>query len=363
MAAASQRLYNFSAGPAVMPVAVLEELRENLLILGETGIGVMEHSHRGAAFTQIIERAGALCREVGNIPDDYAVLFLQGGASLQFSMLPMNFLESDRTADYLLTGSWSKKAMKEAAPFGGTHAACSSEDENFSYIPAEVNYSESPAYVHFTSNNTIFGTQFKAEPACPDGAFLACDASSDVFSRPVDFTRYGLMYAGAQKNLGPAGVTLVVLRKDLLGRIKPGLPPMLNYDTHVRAGSLYNTPPTLGIYVVMLVLEWIQKQGGLPAVNAKNQYKATRLYEYLDGSEVFRPTAAQGSRSLMSVCFVTGDADRDARFIAAAERRGLVGLKGHRSVGGMRASIYNAFPAEGVDELVSCMKEFEAAGA
>ena len=363
MAAASQRLYNFSAGPAVMPVEVLEEVRDNLLVLGDTGIGVMEHSHRGAAFTKIIERAEALCREIGNIPDDYAVLFLQGGASLQFGMLPMNFLPSDRTADYLLTGSWSKKAMKEAALFGGTHAACSSEDKNFSYIPAGASYSDEPVYVHFTSNNTIFGTQFQTEPACPDGSFLACDASSDIFSRPVDVTKYGLIYAGAQKNLGPAGVTLVILRKDLLGRIKPDLPSMLDYNTFAESGSLYNTPPTLGIYVVMLVLEWIKKQGGLPAVNAKNQSKATRLYEYLDDSEVFKPTVAQGSRSQMSVCFVTGDADRDARFIAAAQKRGLAGLKGHRSVGGMRASIYNAFPAEGVDELVSCMKEFERAGA
>ena len=356
------RHYNFSAGPAVLPESVLEEAGRNLLSLGETGVGVMEHSHRGKPFTAIIERAEALIRELANVPDTHAVLFLQGGASLQFAMLPMNFLPDGGTADYLMTGSWSQKAAKEAKLFGNVHAACSSEATNFDRIPepAETTYSDGPAYVHFQSNNTIFGTQFKTEPTPPDSAFLACDASSDVFSRPLDVSKYGLLYAGAQKNLGPSGVTLVILRRDLLERKCRTVPAMLDYGTHVEGRSLYNTPPTFGIYVLMLVLEWIEQQGGLPAIYARNQLKATRLYEYLDGSDLFKPTVAKGhGRSLMNVCFVTGDDELDAKFIAFAEQRGLVTLKGHRSVGGMRASLYNAFPPEGVDKLIEAMREFE----
>ena len=356
------RHYNFSAGPAVLPESVLEEAGRNLLSLGETGVGVMEHSHRGKPFTAIIERAEALIRELANVPDTHAVLFLQGGASLQFAMLPMNFLPDGGTADYLMTGSWSQKAAKEAKLFGAVHEACSSEDTNFDRIPepAETTYSDSPAYVHFQSNNTIFGTQFPTEPTPPDGAFLACDASSDVFSRPLDVSKYGLLYAGAQKNLGPSGVTLVILRKDLLERKCRTVPAMLDYGTYVEGRSLYNTPPTFGIYVLMLVLEWIEQQGGLPAIYARNQLKATRLYEYLDGSDLFKPTVAKGhGRSLMNVCFVTGDDALDAKFIQFAEERGLVTLKGHRSVGGMRASLYNAFPPEGVDKLTETMREFE----
>ena len=360
--AAPLRHFNFSAGPAVLPESVLEEAGANLLSLGETGVGVMEHSHRGEPFKRVIERAEGLIRRVANVPDDYSVLFLQGGASLQFAMLPMNFLPDGGTADYLITGSWSKKAAKEAKLFGQVHEACSSESENFARIPTaeETTYSDDPAYVHFTSNNTIFGTQFPTEPTPPGGAFLACDASSDILSRPLDVSKYGLIYAGAQKNLGPSGVTLVIIRDDLLEKRRREVPSMLDYKTFADAGSLYNTPPTFGIYVLMLVLEWIDAQGGLPAIYARNQLKATRLYDFLDESKLFRPTVKRGEgRSLMNVCFVTGDADRDAKFLAFADERGLKTLKGHRSVGGMRASLYNAFPPEGVDQLTEAMRKFE----
>ncbi|MEM9701735.1 MAG: 3-phosphoserine/phosphohydroxythreonine transaminase [Planctomycetota bacterium] len=357
------RHYNFSAGPAVLPESVLEEAGRNLMSLGDTGVGVMEHSHRGKPFVEIIENAEALVRRIAGVPDEYAVLFLQGGASLQFAMCPMNFLPEGGTADYLMTGSWSKKAAKEAKLYGAVHQACSSEETNFDRIPspAETAYSDSPAFVHFQSNNTIFGTQFAEEPTPPEGAFLACDASSDILSRPLDVTKYGLIYAGAQKNLGPSGVTLVILRKDLLERRCREVPSMLNYQTYVDAKSLYNTPPTFGIYVLMLVLEWIEKEGGLTAVAARNEQKAAKLYDFLDSSGLFKPTVAKDAgRSLMNVCFVTGDADKDAAFLAFADQRGLKTLKGHRSVGGMRASLYNAFPPAGVDKLIDAMREFEA---
>ena len=360
------RHFNFSAGPAVLPESVLEEAGRNLLSLGETGVGVMEHSHRGKPFTAIIERAEALIRKIANVPDGYAVLFLQGGASLQFAMTPMNFLPEGGTADYLVTGSWSKKAAKEAKLYGNVHTACSSEGTNFDRIPTpeETAYSDAPAYVHFTSNNTIFGTEFQKEPTPPGDAFLVCDASSDILSRPLDVSKYGLLYAGAQKNLGPSGVTLVIMREDLLERKCREVPTMLDYKTYVEGKSLYNTPPTFGIYVLMLVLEWIEAQGGLPAIYARNQAKATRLYEYLDASSLFKPTVKKGNgRSLMNVCFVTGDDEKDAAFIKFADEQGLKTLKGHRSVGGMRASLYNAFPPAGVDKLIEAMQEFEASHA
>ena len=355
-----ERIFNFSAGPAVLPVSVLEEAREGLLSLGNTGIGVLEHSHRGKAFLKVYEEAIALCRQVGGISDDYDVLFLQGGASTQFFMIPMNFLTPERTADYLVTGAWSEKALAEARRFGKTHVACSSEDKNFSYIPPKATYSGDPTYVHFTSNNTIFGTQFTREPDCPKNAFLVCDASSDIYSRPIDVNRYGIVYAGAQKNLGPSGLTLVVIRKDLVERASKDLPTMLQYRTHAANESMYNTPPTFGIYVIGLVLKWIQQQGGLAAMDKRNRDKAGRLYAYLDKSKLFKGTAATDSRSQMNVTFVTGNADLDKQFIAASEKAGLDGLKGHRSVGGMRASIYNAFPPEGVDRLIEVMRDFES---
>ncbi|MGE3316967.1 MAG: 3-phosphoserine/phosphohydroxythreonine transaminase [Planctomycetaceae bacterium] len=357
----TERIFNFSAGPAVLPVSVLEEARENLLSLGKTGIGILEHSHRGKAFLAVYEETVNLLREVGNIPDDYTILFLQGGASTQFAMVPMSYLDKSSTADYLVTGSWSQKAVAEAKRFGQVHIACSSEDRNFCYIPKECRYSDKPTYVHFTSNNTIFGTEFFDEPKVPAGSFLVCDASSDIFSRPIDISKYGLIYAGAQKNLGPSGVTLVIMRKDLVERASRDLPTMLQYRTHAKDDSMYNTPPTFGIYIIGLVVKWIKQQGGLAAIEKNNREKADRLYGYLDQSKLFRATADKGSRSRMNVTFVTGNDELDAKFIAAAKGEGFDGLKGHRSVGGMRASIYNAFPPEGVDALVACLRKFEAA--
>lgn len=355
-----KRIHNFSAGPAILPEPVLEEAREGLLSLGDTGIGILEHSHRGKAFLAVYEETEALCRELAGIPDDYRVLFLQGGASTQFFSVPMNFLDKQSTADYLVTGSWSKKAVAQAKLFGNPHVTGSSEDRNFCYIPAERHYSDAPVYVHFTSNNTIFGTEFASEPDVPDSAFLVCDASSDIFSRPIDVTKYGIIYAGAQKNLGPSGVTLVIIRNDLVERGADDIPAMIQYRTHAETQSMYNTPPTFGIYIIGLVLKWIRQQGGLEAMETRNRDKADKLYQYLEGSRMFRPTADADSRSKMNVTFVTGDPDVDARFVAAAAASGLDGLKGHRSVGGMRASLYNAFPIEGVDALVEFMRKFEA---
>lgn len=355
-----KRIFNFSPGPAVLPIPVLEEARESMLSLGDTGIGIMEHSHRGKAFLAVLAETEALLRELAGIPDDYRILFLQGGASSQFFMVPMNFLTRDTTADYLVTGAWSKKAVTDAKRYGKVHVACSSEDRNFCYIPRECKYSDAPVYVHFTSNNTIFGTQFTAEPKIPNGPFLVCDASSDIFSRPIDVKKYGIIYAGAQKNLGPSGVTLVIMRNDLVERASQDLPVMLQYRTHAENDSTYNTPPTFGIYVMKLVLKWIKQQGGLAAMESANRAKAGKLYRYLDESRLFRATADADSRSMMNVTFVTGDDALDTKFINTATANGLDGLKGHRSVGGMRASLYNAFPPEGVDALVELMKKFEA---
>jgi len=357
-----QRVFNFNPGPAVLPEPVLEEAGRDLWNIGGSGIGILEHSHRGATFKRILSEAEADCRELAGIPDDYAVLFLQGGASTQFYMLPANFLPSDGTADYLITGSWSKKAMKEARHCGGVHVACSSEDTNFSYIPEEgqTRYSEAPAYVHFTSNNTIFGTEFRREPTPPRGAWLACDASSDIFSRPIQVEKYGLIYAGAQKNLGPSGVTLVIVRRDLLERRVRELPAMLDYGVHAENGSLYNTPPVFCVYVLARVVRWLREQGGLAEMARRNAEKAGLIYDALEQTAFYSPTAAASSRSLMNVTFRTPSPELDAKFVAEAEKHGLAGLKGHRSVGGMRASIYNAFPRAGCEVLVQFMKDFAA---
>lgn len=356
----TDRAFNFSAGPAVLPTSVLEEARENLLSLGHTGIGICEHSHRGKAFLAVYEECEALCREVGGIPADYKVLFLQGGASLQFGMIPMNFLPSDAHADYLLTGAWSEKAHEEAARIGKTHVACSSQDRNYSYIPRTVQCSKGAAYVHYTSNNTIFGTQWHRLPEVPTNSTVICDASSDIYCRLIDIAKYGLIYAGAQKNLGPSGVTLVIIRNDLIERGRSDLPTMLQYRTHSKNDSMYNTPPTFGIYLMGLVFKWIKANGGLAGMEKLNQAKADRLYAFLDQSKLFKPTADKESRSLMNVTFVTGNEELDGKFVKAATAAGLDGLKGHRSVGGMRASIYNAFPIEGVDALVALMQDFES---
>lgn len=359
----TKRIWNFSAGPAVLPESVLNEAKDNLLSLGNSGIGILEHSHRGKAFLAVYEQTEALVKEIGGVPDGYKVLFLQGGASTQFFQIPMNFLTQEKTADYLVTGAWSEKAEEEARRFGKTHVACSSQDRNYSYIPATSSFSTSPLYVHYTSNNTIFGTQWSKRPSSPDGVDLICDASSDIFSRPIDVSRHALIYAGAQKNLGPAGVTLVLMRDDLIERGSKNLPTMLQYRTHAKNESMYNTPPTFAIYVVGLVLKWIKQNGGLGAMQEMNERKAGKLYAFLDQSRMFKPTADRGSRSMMNVTFVTGDADLDTKFCSSATKAGFDGLKGHRSVGGMRASIYNAFPESGVDALVEFLKAFESENA
>ena len=354
------RIFNFSAGPAVLPEEVLAQAKEAVWELDDTGIGVMEHSHRGKAFTRVIEEAEADCRTLAGIGDDHRVLFLQGGASTQFFMLPANYLAEDRTADYLDTGSWSAKAIKEARLYGNVQVAASSKDAGYGCIPepGQTRYSKRPAYVHFTSNNTIFGTQWKSEPEPPASAFLACDASSDVFSRPLDVSRYGLLYAGAQKNLGPSGLVLAILRADLVDRTVRELPAMQRYATYAESGSLYNTPPTFAIYVVGLVFKWLLASGGLAAMARRNEEKAGLVYEAIDAGEFYSGTARPDSRSLMNVTFRSPSEDLDARFVAEAAEQGLAGLKGHRSVGGMRASIYNAFPRAGCEALVQFMKDF-----
>ena len=354
----ADRIFNFSAGPAVLPEPVLEEAREALWSLGKTGVGVLEHSHRGSAFKAVLAQTEDDCRRLAGIPDDYHVLFLPGGASTQFFQVPMNFLRSGDVADYLITGSWSKKAIAQAKRFGEVRVAASSEERNFSYIPRDHDFSSGPRYVHFTSNNTICGTQFASEPEPPEDAWLVCDASSDVFCRPIDVTKYGLIYAGAQKNLGPSGVTLVIIRDDLVEAGALDVPEMLQYRTHAENDSCYNTPSTFGIYVMGLVFRWLLDLGGLKAIEETNRQKANLLYDYLDESPLFQPTAASDSRSMMNVTFVTGDETLDADFITTAGEAGLDGLKGHRSVGGMRASIYNAFPTAGVERLVDVMREF-----
>lgn len=359
----SDRIYNFSAGPAILPEAVLKQAQQDLWNVAGSGIGILEHSHRGKVFEKIVAEADQDCRALAGIPDGYRILFLQGGASLQFAMVPMNLLPKGGTADYLVTGVWSQKAVKEAKLFGRVHEAASSADRNFAYIPepGAIRYSEKPAYVHVTTNNTIYGTQWRAEPPVPAGVPLVADASSDMFSRPIDVTKYGLIYAGAQKNLGPSGVVLVIMRNDLVEAGPKDLPTMLQYRTHAAERSLYNTPPTFGIYVMGRVFKWIRELGGLPAMAEQNAEKAKILYEYLDQSDFFRANAEPDSRSLMNVCFRAPSEDLDAKFVSEATKRGLDGLKGHRSAGGMRASIYNAFPKSGVSALVNFMKEFEKA--
>ena len=360
----SKRIFNFSAGPAVLPEPVLRKAQEAVWDVAESGIGIMEHSHRGKVFDRIRDEAEQACRDLGGIPDDYRVLFLQGGASLQFSMVPMNLLPADRTADYLLTGVWAQKAVKEAKILGAkVHIAASGESTNFDRIPAasEIRYSERPAYVHLTTNNTIYGTQWRSEPSVPAGVPLVADTSSDMYSRPIDIGRYGLIYAGAQKNLGPSGVVLVIVRDDLVEAGPKTLPTMLQYRTHAAEKSLYNTPPTFGIFVMGEVFKWIRAQGGLQAMAEHNESKARLLYDFIDQSDFFRGTAQPDSRSWMNVCFRAPTEELENRFIAEATKRGLDGLKGHRNAGGMRASIYNACPRAAVEALVAFMKEFEQA--
>lgn len=356
----TERIFNFSSGPAVMPLPVLEQVQRDLVALPGVGMSVMEISHRSSTFEAIIAKAEADIRKLAGVPDGYRILFLQGGASLQFSMVPMNLLTEGRTADYLMTGTWADKAAGEARKVGTVNETGSTAADGFGRIPtdAECAFTPGAAYVHMTSNNTIEGTEWQRLPKVGDVP-LVCDASSDIFSGPIDVTRYGLIYAGAQKNLGPSGVTLVIVRDDLLARSARALPSMLNYAVQAENGSLYNTPPAFGIYVLGLVVEWLLKLGGLPAIDAMNERKAGRLYAELDRTGFWRPTAQGDSRSLMNVTFRLATEELEKAFVKESTAAGFDGLKGHRSVGGMRASIYNAFPEEGIDRLVEFMRDFE----
>ena len=356
-----ERVYNFSAGPAVLPEEVLKECQEEMMNYGGTGMSVMEMSHRSKAFESIINTAEADLRELINIPDNYKVLFLQGGASLQFAMIPMNLMKN-KVADYIITGQWAKKAFEEAKIYGDAVAVASSADETFSYIPdcSDLPIRDNADYVYICENNTIYGTKFKTLPNTK-GKTLVADVSSCFLSEPVDVSKYGIIYGGVQKNIGPAGTVIVIIREDLITEdVLPGTPTMMKYKIHADNKSLYNTPPAYGIYVCGKVFKWLKVQGGLGVMKEKNEKKAGILYDFLDNSKLFKGTVRKKDRSLMNVPFVTGNEELDAKFIKEAQAAGFVNLKGHRSVGGMRASIYNAMPIEGVEKLVEFMKKFEA---
>ncbi len=358
-----QRVFNFSAGPAVMPLPVLEEIQRDLVALPGVGMSILEISHRSKTFEDILAQAEADIRTLGGIPANYKVLFLQGGASTQFSMVPMNLLGAGATADYVDTGSWAVKAIKEAKKVGAVNIAATSKADSYTRIPvqSELKLTPGAAYVHITSNNTIEGTQYTALPEVGDVP-LVNDTSSDMFSRPIDVARHGLIYAGAQKNLGPAGLTIVIVREDLLARSaekNASLPTMLNYAVHAENGSLYNTPPAFAVYAVGLVMKWLIKQGGLSAIARHNEQKAGKHYAEIDRSGFYRGTAQKDCRSLMNITFRLANEELEKKFVKESTAAGLDGLKGHRSVGGMRASVYNAFPEAGIDALVSFMRDFE----
>ena len=355
------RVYNFSAGPSMLPESVLRRAADEMLDYEGSGQSGMEMSHRSKVYQGIIDGAEALLREVMGVPDNYKVLFLQGGASSQFAMIPMNLMTGSGKADYVVTGQWAKKAAKEAEKYGEVHVVASSEDKTFSYIPdcSDLDISEDADYVYICENNTIYGTKFKELPNTK-GKTLVADVSSCFLSEPVDVSKYGVIYGGVQKNVGPAGVVIAIIREDLItDDVLEGTPTMLKYKTHADAKSLYNTPPAYGIYICGKVFKWLKKQGGLEAIKERNEKKAKILYDYLDESKLFKGTVVPKDRSLMNVPFVTGDKDLDAKFVKEAKKAGFENLKGHRSVGGMRASIYNAMPIEGVEKLVEFMKAFE----
>ena len=355
------RVYNFSAGPAVLPEEVLKEAAAEMLDYQGCGMSVMEMSHRSKVYDKIIKDAEQDLRDLMNIPDNYKVLFLQGGASLQFAMIPMNFMKHKKAA-YIVTGQWAKKAYQEAQIYGDAVKVATSEDKTFSYIPdcSDLDIPGDADYVYICENNTIYGTKFKKLPNTK-GKPLIADVSSCFLSEPVDVTKYGMIYGGVQKNIGPAGVVIAIIREDLITEdVLPGTPTMMKYKTHADADSLYNTPPCYGIYICGKVFKWLKKMGGLQAMKELNEKKAKILYDFLDQSELFKGTVVPEDRSLMNVPFVTGDADLDAKFVSEAKAAGFENLKGHRTVGGMRASIYNAMPMEGVEKLVEFMKKFEA---
>ncbi len=356
-----ERLFNFSAGPGCLPDEVLKQIQQDVWNIGGSGIGIMEHSHRGKVVDKIWEETEALMRELGSIPANYKVLWLTGGATSQNFMIPMNLLPKGSTADYIVTGYWAQKSYEECVKLGTAHLAATSEDRNHCYIPsqAQTKYSAAPAYVHYCTNNTIFGTEWRRIPEVPAGVPLVCDMSSDMYAGPVDISKFGLIYAGAQKNLGPAGATLVIVRDDLLERCPKEVPTMLQYRTHAKDGSRHNTPPVFAVYAVGLVLKWIKKNGGVAAMATRNQAKAKPIYDVLDSSKFFKGHAEKDSRSLMNLTFKLPTPELDDKFIKEAGTLGMDGLKGHRATGGIRASMYNAFPPEGGVALANFMKEFE----
>lgn len=355
------RVYNFSAGPSALPLPVLERAQKDLVCCGDAGMSVMEMSHRSSAFQSIIDECEASLRSLLSIPDNYKVLFLQGGASSQFAMVPLNLFTKSKKADYVLTGLWAKKAYKEASRYGETNVVASSEDKTFTYIPKldKNTFTKDADYFHITYNNTIYGTKYSTLPETGDVPLVA-DMSSSILSEPVDVSKFGIIYAGAQKNMAPAGLTVAIVREDLIGNAMDITPTMFNYETHASNGSMFNTPPTFAIYICKLVCDWLKDLGGLDAMKEINVKKAAMLYDYLDNSKMFSATVESADdRSLMNVPFVTGNDELNAKFIKEATASGFVNLKGHRTVGGMRASIYNAMPTEGVAALVDFMKKFE----
>lgn len=355
------RVYNFSAGPSMLPVEVLEKAQREMVEYPNAGMSVMEMSHRSKDYEAIINSAESLVRELMHVPDNYKVLFLQGGGSSQFSMVAMNLATKNKKADYVVTGQWAKKAASEAERYINVNRVASSADKTFSYIPKldKSTFTSDADYFYICYNNTIYGTRFTNLPQTGNVPLVA-DISSCVMSEEIDVSKFGLLFAGAQKNLGPAGVTLVIVREDLIGEVLGGTPTMFDYKIHADNDSMYNTPPTYSIYVLKLVLEWIKEQGGVAKIQAVNEAKAKILYDFLDSSSMFRGTVDKEDRSLMNIPFVTGNDDLDAKFVKESKEAGFVNLKGHRSVGGMRASIYNAMPTEGVEKLVAFMKKFEA---
>lgn len=355
------RVYNFSAGPAMLPEEVLKRAADEMLEYGTSGQSVMEMSHRSKEYQAIIDSVEAGLREVMSIPDNYKVLFLQGGASSQFAMIPLNLMNKNHKADFVITGQWANKAYQEASRYGKCNVIASSKDKTFSYIPEldKSKFDPEADYFHICYNNTIYGTRFNELPETGDVPLVA-DMSSCILSEPVDVSKFGLIYAGAQKNMGPAGLTVVIIREDLIGNAMEMTPTMFNYKIHADNGSMYNTPPTYGIYILGLVLDWIKEMGGLTEMEKRNKRKAEFLYSFLDSSKLFKATVQGKDRSLMNVPFVTGNEELDAKFVSEAKKAGLINIKGHRTVGGMRASIYNAMPYEGVEKLVEFMRKFEA---
>ncbi|MEM9374519.1 MAG: 3-phosphoserine/phosphohydroxythreonine transaminase [Planctomycetota bacterium] len=357
----SGRVYNFSAGPAALPESVLRQAQRDVFNIAGSGIGVMEHSHRGKVFDRITDETESLCRQIGDVPNNYRIFWMMGGATSQCYMVPANFLGDGQTADYFNTGKWAGDSIREVPLYGGLHICGSSESTNHDRIPApsDIRYSERPVYVQFTSNNTIVGTEWQVEPeGVPEGSFLVCDASSNIYSRPLDIGRYGLIYAGAQKNLGPSGITLLIAREDVLELSPRKLPEMMRYRNHAEWVGRFNTPNTFGVYLMGEVFKWIIAEGGLTAMAEKNDAKAGVVYDFLDGQDFYTPHAQKASRSRMNLTFRCPTEALDAAFIEGAEQRGLCNLSGHRITKGMRASMYNAFPIEGAYALVEFMKSF-----